>query len=55
MRILDCDGNGTLDDLPMNGDPAVGRLGTFRLPPTWYAIDIANPSGHTIELMAVCQ
>ena len=53
--ILDRDGNGTLDDLPMNGDCAVGRCTTYRMAPTYLTFDITNGGGQTIELMVVCQ
>lgn len=53
--IVDRDGNGTLDDLPMNGDPTAGRAGTYRMAPTWLTFDVTNGGSNTVELMVVCQ
>lgn len=52
---VDRDLNGSIDDVPMNGDGSAGRLGTYNLPPMFYAFAIVNGSSTTFDLTVSCR
>ncbi len=52
---IDRDGDGAGDGLPLTGDEASLQFGMWGLAPDWYAFDVTNGAGRTIELKAICR
>ena len=52
---IDRDGDGAGDGLPLTGSEATLQFGLWGLTPDWYAFDVTNGAGRTIELKAICR
>jgi hypothetical protein len=59
--LLDCEkvlvdrtGDGIVDDLALNGDPAQARDGLYAFSGAWLGLDVVNTNSRTLEITVRC-